>query len=99
VIDPGVERSLLVVARFDVERWREFEIGVGPRAVFESVSEALLQRCLLVSVRPLAGPLEQGSISICSGSVLVDAVVPLPIGNIVGSITEQERSVVEFDLY
>jgi len=63
------------------------------------VSEALLQRCLLVSVRPLAGPLEQGSISICSGSVLVDAVVPLPIGNIVGSITEQERSVVEFDLY
>jgi hypothetical protein len=61
------------------------------------VSEALLQRCLLVSVRPLAGPLEQGSISIRLGAILVDAVVPLSVRNIVGSITEQERSVVEFD--
>jgi len=60
VVDPGVERRLLVVTRFDVERLREIEIGVGPRGVFESVSEAFLQRCLLVSVRPLTGPLEQG---------------------------------------
>jgi len=63
VVDPGVEGGLLVVSWFDVERWREVEIGVGPSGVFERGSEAVVvQRCLFVSVRPCTGPFEERDI-------------------------------------
>jgi len=97
VVDPGVEGGLLVVSWFDVERWREVEIGVGPSGVFERGSEAVVQRCLFVSVRPCTGPFEERSISIRLGAVLVDAVVPLRVRDVIRCIAEQEGSVVELD--
>ena len=35
VVDPGVERGLLVVPRFDVDRRRQIKIGIGPSGVLD----------------------------------------------------------------
>jgi len=97
VIDPRIEGGLLVVTRFDMERWREIEIGIGPSSVFDGAEESIVERCLPVAVRQCPCPFEERYIPVCLCSILVDAVVPLRVGHILGCVTEQEGSVVEFD--
>ena len=44
VVDPGIEGGLLVVPRFDVERWCECEIGVSAGGIFNGADEPIAER-------------------------------------------------------
>ena len=88
VVDPGVEGGLLVVTRFDVERRRKLQVGVGPSSILAGPTESIAERGLVVAARLCAGPFGEGSISICLCAMLVDAVVPLRVGHILGRVTE-----------
>jgi hypothetical protein len=52
----------------------------------------LVQRCLAVGV---VGPFIEISIVECTRSIFVDAIIPLGIGDIPGSVFEEKRSVIE----
>ena len=97
MINPGVEGGLLVVTWFDVERGCEIEVRVCPSGVFDVFEESVMKRCLLVVPCLSSRPLEECSIPIRLRTVFVDAVIPLRMGHVIGSITEQEGAVVEFD--
>jgi hypothetical protein len=88
VVDPGVEGGLLVVTRFDVKCRRKFEAGVAPGIILAGCTESIAERGLVVAARSWTGPFEESLIPIGLRSVLVDAVVPLRMRNVLGRVTE-----------
>jgi hypothetical protein len=88
VVDPGIEGGLLVIPRFDVERWCEIKVWVGPGSILAGVDEPIVEHCLVVAMLPRAGPFEESLISIGLCPILVDAVIPLRVGYVIGSVTE-----------
>jgi hypothetical protein len=88
VVDPSVEGGLLIVTRFDVERRLELQVWIGSGSIFDGVDEPPVERCLLVVASPCPSPLEESSISIGLCPILVDAVVPLRMRDVIWGVPE-----------
>jgi hypothetical protein len=100
VLAPGLESGLLVVARVNMNGWCESEIGIAASAVFEvqrvgSMGTLLEGRLAIVTGLglPFVCPVKKRPIAIGLSSEFVDAVIPLRVGDALGCVAEQERSV------
>ena len=90
------ERSVPLVHEIDRDGRRQLEIAVRASHVVKGLDRhgRFLQRCLPLG---LVSPSAECSIAVRLGSILVNAIIPLCVGNPLGRVFEQQRPIIEHD--
>ncbi|EMA55753.1 hypothetical protein C451_05103 [Halococcus thailandensis JCM 13552] len=102
---PCIECRLLILARFDFERWIEREIRVGSSRILNlnrcrlyiPLTTWILRVCIGIMIVPCIGPVEQDTIAIRGRTILFDTLIPLRVRNLFTSLPQEERALIEYN--